>query len=117
MVVIDSLTPNDQRVGERWADLLTAFEIEEDDAKIIYAVRNALLHGYYLPKPEDALGRKVVMTPDRSAFALDTETPGIARLSVPVFCSHMVERIALQGRSRWDTSMIWTGAPLDWDGG
>ena len=116
MVVLDSLTPSDQQVGERWVELLTVHEIDADDALIVYAIRNALLHGYGIPKPEKALGRRVIMTPDPLAPALDTDTLGVARLSVPVFCSHLVERIALQGRSRWDTSMIWTGAPLDWTG-
>ena len=107
MIVLDSLTgTEDREVTDRWLDLLDEHGIEDEDARIIYAVRRSLLHGYGLPKPELVDGRRAVMiaVPDR--YAVDTEEPGVAYFNVPVFCSRLVERVAFQAYNRWDASLV-----------
>lgn len=64
-----------------------------------------MLHGYGVPRPEDTADRNVVFTNDTTAYALDTSHPGVALLSVPVFCSHLVERIAAAVPELWDSSL------------
>jgi hypothetical protein len=63
-----------------------------------------LLHGYGPPKPAKSYGRKVLLTDDRAAYALDTSRPGRALVSVPVFCGRMVERIAVEARATGTTA-------------
>jgi hypothetical protein len=86
--------------------LLTDHAISEDDAKILYALRCSLLHGYGPPKPKDSCNRKVLLTDYADTYALDTSQTGRAILSVPVFCSRLVERIAAEVPGDWDESLI-----------
>jgi hypothetical protein len=106
MIVLDTLSGTSRPVWTRFKNLLTAHEVEPEDADIVWGVRNALLHGYGVPKPDDAADRNVVFTDDTTAYALDTSHPGVALLSVPVFCSHLVERIAAAVPEQWDPSLI-----------
>jgi hypothetical protein len=106
MVVLDTLSGDDPKVGARWERLLTAHGVSTDDARIIYKLRCSLLHGYGLPQPKDVLGRKVVITPDRDAYALDTSKDGLAVVSVPAFCGCLVERIVAEAPDDWDISLI-----------
>jgi hypothetical protein len=110
MIVLDTLSGPSAGVGDRWRRLLTRHEISADDADIIYALRCSLLHGYGLPHPHKAHGRKVYLTPYRDACAVDTTASGRALVSVPVFCGRLVERIAAESPSDWDTSTIDTDA-------
>jgi hypothetical protein len=50
-----------------------------------------------------ARGRKVYL---RDACAVETSADGRALVSVPVFCGRLVERIAAEAPSDWDTSTI-----------
>jgi hypothetical protein len=107
MIVLDTLTGSTERgVGRRWGRLLTSHGISDEDAVIIYKMHNSLLHGYGIPKPSDTGGRTVLLIPDPSTYALDTTQDGWALLSVPVFCGRLVERIAAETPSTWDTSLI-----------
>jgi hypothetical protein len=108
MIVLDTLSGSSRRVGERWKRMLVEHRISEDDADIIYAFRCSLLHGYGPPKPGAIGERKLLLTDDRAAFALDTSRSDLVWLSVPVFCGHLVERIAAEKPDGWDTSMIST---------
>ena len=90
----------------RWARLLTGHGITAPDAAIIYALRCSLLHGYGLPKPSAADGRRVLLSNDANAYALDTDNEGIAKVSVHVFCGQLVERIAAEAGDAWDDSLI-----------
>ena len=112
MIVLDSMTGSTGEVGERWRRLLTKRSISSQDADLIYAIRNAVLHGYYFPKPAKAAGRIVVYTGSQDAPALDTETDGHAQLSVPIFCGRLVERVAAESSDSWDTSLISTNYQL-----
>jgi hypothetical protein len=51
MIVLDTLTREDEGVADRWKRLLSAHEVSEEDADIIYALRNSMLHGYGVPRP------------------------------------------------------------------
>ena len=82
------------------------------DAKIVYALRCSLLHGYGPPKPETSSGLTVLLTNDHDAYALDTSRDGLALVSVPVFCGRLVERIAAEAPGNWDDSLIDTHYPL-----
>jgi hypothetical protein len=107
MIVLDTLTGDSSGdVGGKWTRLLTAHGVEEDDARTIYALRCALLHGYGLPKPEHASGRTVLLTRDAAGYALDTSREGFALVSVPVFCGRLVERIAAAAWMDWDKTLI-----------
>jgi hypothetical protein len=106
MIVLDTLSGDDGNVGDRWRSLLTNHGISEHDADIVYALRCSLLHGYGPPMPEKSRGRKVLLTNDCAAYALDTFQPGRALVSVPVFCGRLVERIAAEAPSGWDDSLI-----------
>ncbi len=106
MIVLDTLSGSESPVGQRWTRLLTANGISESDATVIYAVRNALLHGYGPPDPGRTGGRTVVFTNDPHGYAVDTAQPGLAVVSVPVFCSHLVERIAAAVPDAWDVSEV-----------
>jgi len=79
MTVLDTLSGDEDkaRTGERWAQLLTDHGVSGEDAKIIYALRCSLLHGYGLPTAEKACGRRVVLTPDRDGQAIDTSKDGL----------------------------------------
>lgn len=114
MTVLDSLTPEGEGFGVRFRRLLTTHGVESDDANAIAALRNSLLHGYGLPKSEKVHGRRMVLTPEHDAFALDTRFKGFAVLSVPVFCARLVERIINAAPDAWDTSLIETNAPQIW---
>lgn len=103
MIVLDTLAGNGSTDWERWERLLTTHGVDLDDAFIIYKFRNSLLHGYGIPKVS---GTRVYATGDHDAYALGTDTPRKAVLSVPVFCGRLVERIAYVGRAHWDTSLI-----------
>jgi hypothetical protein len=111
MIVLDTLSGNSTQVKRRWVDLLSAHQVSEHDAKILYATRNAVLHGYGLPAQEKAEQCRVLLTGDTSAYAVDTDTKGLAVISVPVFCSRLVERIASAVPDDWDISEINTGLP------
>ncbi len=107
MIVLDSLSgPGRDDVKKRWMRLLTGHDICEDDAAIIYELRCSVLHGYGFPRPAMTFGRVVVLSDDVNAYALDTDDEGIATLSVPVFCSRLVERIAAEAVGGWDDSLI-----------
>jgi hypothetical protein len=112
MIVLDTLSGDDHDVGGRWERLLTRHKVSPDDAKIVYALRCSLLHGYGPPKPAKSCGRKVLLTDDRAAYALDTSRPGRALVSVPVFCGRLVERIAAEAPGDWDDSLIDTNYRL-----
>jgi hypothetical protein len=105
MVVLDTLSGSGP-VGDRWERLLTTHGIERDDAVLIYKLRCSLLHGYGLPKPTAVGGRSVLITPDTTAYAVDTSEPSRALVSVPVFCGRLVERIAAAVPQSWDLSLI-----------
>jgi hypothetical protein len=107
MIVLDSLSGGpDEPLGARWTRLLTGHKISNEDTAIIYALRCSLLHGYGFPKPAATFGRVVLLSGDLSAFALDTDDDGIARVSVPIFCGRLVERIAAEAVDGWDNSLI-----------
>lgn len=111
MVVLDSLT-SESGVGKRWRSLLTSHDVSAEDADVIYAVRNSVLHGYGPPKPEKVRGRRVVFTGNLDACALDTDRADLAMLSVPVFCGSLVERVAAATPESWDMSLVDTNLPL-----
>jgi hypothetical protein len=107
MIVLDSLSGGpDEPAGMRWTRLLTGHDISDPDAAIIYALRCSLLHGYGFPKPAATSDRVVLLSSDVNAYALDTDDDGIARVSVPVFCGRLVERIAAEAVDGWDKSLI-----------
>jgi len=105
MIVLDTLSGTSTPVRDRFTKLLTDHEIESEDADIFWGIRNALLHGYGDPKPGKAAFRNVAFINDPDAYALDTRQPGVALLSVPVFCGHLVERIAAAVPEQWDISL------------
>ncbi len=106
MVVLDRLSGDSPGVGDRWTRLLTDHEVSEDDAKILYALRCSLLHGYELPKPDKSCGRTVLLTDDPAAYAVDTSRDGLALVSVPVFCGRLVERIAAEVPGGRDEGLV-----------
>jgi hypothetical protein len=106
MIVLDTLSGDNPKVSRRWRRLLTGHGLSDDDAKVVYALRCSLLHGYYPPKPEHANGRKVLLSEDRDAYALDTSQDGLALVSVPIFCARLVERIVVEALDQWDVSLI-----------
>jgi len=106
MVVLDTLSGTSKPVWARFKKLLTDHNIEPDDADILWSCRNALLHGYGVPKPAHVGNRNVLFTDDADAYALDTSHPQLVLLSVPVFCSHLVERLAAAVPDQWDRSLI-----------
>jgi hypothetical protein len=106
MIVLDTLSGDGGKVGDRWERLLADHGLSDHDAEIVYALRCSLLHGYGPPKAEKSFGRKVLLTNDRAAFALDTSRDDRALVSVPVFCGRLVERIAAEAPGDWDDSLI-----------
>lgn len=111
MIVLDTLSGNaNEKVGKRWRRLLKQHGIPRRDADIIYALRNSLLHGYGPPK--QVSGRRVILTPDQNAFAIDTSHAKKALISVPVFCRCLVERIASEAPNTWDVSEVDTNFEL-----
>jgi hypothetical protein len=112
MIVLDTLSGDDATVGDRWKLLLTRHGLSAHDAEIVYALRCSLLHGYGPPKPEKSCGRKVLLSDDRDAYALDTSQDGLALVSVPVLCARLVERIVVDAPDEWDVSLIDTAYHL-----
>jgi hypothetical protein len=111
MTVLDTLSGSGP-VGDRWNRLLTSHGVTADDARIIYKLRCSLLHGYGPPKPSDVNGRTVLLTPDATAYAVDTSQTDRVLVSVPVFCGRLVERIAHAAPHNWDASLIDTDIEL-----
>jgi hypothetical protein len=111
MVVLDTLSGETAGVWARWKQLLTSHGISESDAKLIYQLRCSLLHGYGLPRPDNVGGQNVVLTPSRTGFAVDTPRPDMAAVSVPLFCSLLVERIAAAAPDDWDVASINVNLP------
>jgi hypothetical protein len=113
MVVLDTLSGNAKKVGERFQGLLVRQGVPEDDAAAVYELRCSLLHGYGLPESNKIGGRRLVLTADWSSPAVDsTSDPGEIAISVPIFCSHLVERIAFAAQADWDETLIDTSATL-----
>lgn len=112
MIVLDTLTGSSGKTADRWKHLLTSNGVSKGDAKIIYMMRCSLLHGYGPPKSSDVGGRRMFLTPDPTAFALDTSSDGLALLSVPVFCGYLVERLVTEAKDDWDKSLIDTNFRL-----
>jgi hypothetical protein len=106
MIVLDTLSGDDDDVGLRWKRLLTDHGLSAHDAEIVYGLRCALLHGYGPPKPAMSCGRKVLLSDDRATYAVDTSRDGHAVVSVPVLCGRLVERIATEVPGDWDDSLI-----------
>jgi len=110
MIVIDTLSgdPSTGSAQSRWLALLKANHVPEVDALVLYRVRNALLHGYGIPKKTDPRlgGREVFLSGDTKGFAVDTSATGRAVVSVPVFCGRLVERVAASVPSSWDITEI-----------
>ena len=74
---------------------------------MIYRLRCSVLHGYGLPassRPELHY-RHLVATDEPKAHALE-EREKEWRLSVPVFYSRLVERIAFEARNDWDVKLL-----------
>ena len=81
----------------------------EDDALVSYALRCSILHGYGPPKASaypDMKGRRLLLTRDAAAPAINTDHPGLVWVSVPAFCGRLVERIAFEARDRWDGTLV-----------
>jgi hypothetical protein len=108
MTVPDTLSGEGDadKVKKRWVRLLTDHGVSAEDAKIIYALRCSLLHGYGLPTAEKACGRRVVLSSDRDGQPIDTSKDGLAVLSVRAFCKELVERIAAEAPDDWDASGV-----------
>ncbi|GID29135.1 hypothetical protein [Paractinoplanes brasiliensis] len=106
MVVLDTLTSTADDVNRRWVQLLTNHGVPDHDARVIYAVRNSILHGYGPPRPEKAENRTVRFIGDPAAHAVDTRTPRVALINVPAFCSRLVERIAAKSSTTWNTEEL-----------
>jgi hypothetical protein len=113
MIVLDTLAgkpgENVREQGKRFRRLLTDHQVEQMDAEITYAVRCSLLHGYGIPGPsaEGAHDRRIVLTPATDeAYAIDTDRPGLALLSVPVFCCRLTERVAAEASASWDETLV-----------
>jgi len=54
----------------------------------------------------------VLLTNDRTAYALHTSYDGVALVSVLVFWGRLVERIAAEASGHWDDSLINTNYRL-----
>jgi hypothetical protein len=108
MIVLDTLSGMANGVETRWLKLLTSHGVTSKDAELIYKVRCSLLHGYGPPKKVG--NRRVYLTQDQDAYALDTSRKAL--LSVPVFCRTLVERIAFEAHGLWDVSEIDTNFEL-----
>ncbi|MDG4834822.1 hypothetical protein O7627_36760 [Solwaraspora sp. WMMD1047] len=107
MTVLDTLTSGTEKVGQRWSNLLTSHDVTEADAKLIYALRCSLLHGYGPPKASaGTANRHMLLTADPHAYAVDTSRAGVALVSVPVFCGRLVERIVFAAWEDWDQELV-----------
>jgi len=106
MIVLDSLSGEARGASTRFKNLLVEHSIDPDDASLLWMIRNSLLHGYGLPKLAETGGRRVAFIDAAGGYALDTRDPDEIRLSIPVFCAQLVERIAAAVPDRWDTSLI-----------
>ncbi len=112
MVVLDTLSGNTGNVGERFQALLAQHGVPPADAAIIYRLRCSLLHGYGLPSRDQLDGRKIALTNNWDDPAVDTSDADQIRVSVPVFCGFLVERIARAAGNGWDDQLIDTGATI-----
>jgi hypothetical protein len=112
MIVLDTLSGDGGDDRGRWVRLLRNHGLSTHDAEIVFRLRCSLLHGYYPPKPEHTNGRRVLLSDDRDAYALDTSQVGLALVSVPVFCARLVERIVVEAPDEWDVSLIDTAYHL-----
>ena len=109
LVVLDTLTgPGTKDVGKKWLRLLTDHGIHERDADAIYKLRCSMVHGYGIPLLGD--GRNVQLTAYQHGYAVDTESPDVISVSVPVFCRCLVERVAYEAGDQWDETLIDTRA-------
>lgn len=108
MIVLDTLSgePQGIGVGTRFKGLLTSHDVSEDDATFVYALRNSLLHGYGLPKPSKVENKRTVLTADTDGYAIDSSQADVVIVSVPAFCSRLVERIAFEAKDEWDHGLI-----------
>ncbi len=113
MIVLDTLAGKPgvdvREQGKRFRRLLTDHQVGQMDADITHALRCSLLHGYGIPGPnaEGAHGRRIVLTPATDeAYAIDTDRPELALLSVPVFCCRLAERIAAKASASWDETLV-----------
>ena len=113
MVVLDTLAGDTSggRVQELFEQLLKDHGIEPDDARTIYRLRCSILHGYGLPTTGQLGGRRAIITDERHAVALDSDVKGRIVVSIPVFCAHLVERIAFEAPANWDATQIDTQYP------
>ncbi|MGW4130895.1 hypothetical protein [Amycolatopsis japonica] len=94
--------------------MLTAHGITAEDARYIYEFRCELHHAYGIPNPVKLDGRALFATPSPDAYAVDTQRADRVVLSVPVFCGHLVERIAHDAAPTWPgTSQINTNMAPD----
>jgi len=112
MVVLDTLSGQGSGVWARWKRLLTEHGVTEVDARLIYGFRCSLLHGYGLPRREQTGGLGVVTTGRRRGYAIDTSGRDLVDLSVPLFCSLLVERIAVEAADDWDVTLIDVNKPI-----
>jgi hypothetical protein len=112
MIVLDTLSGEGGNDRGRWVRLLRNHGLSTHDAEIVFKLRCSLLHGYYPPKPEHIYGRRVLLSDDTDAYALDTSQDGLAWISVPVFCARLVERVAVEAPDEWDVSLIDTAYHL-----
>jgi hypothetical protein len=106
MIVLDTLSGQGKDDRGRWVRLLRNHGLSTHDAEIVFKLRCSLLHGYHPPKQQHTNGRRVLLTDDRDAYALDTSQDGLAWVSVPVFCARLVERIVVEAPDEWDVSLI-----------
>lgn len=107
MTILDTLSGDSRNdVRGRWERFLTSHGISKKDAHVIYMLRNSLLHGYGVPKPSEIYKRRLLLTDDATAFAVDTRQDSLVNVSVPVFCGNLVECISAQSPQGWDTSLI-----------
>jgi hypothetical protein len=106
-------------IGKRFKAFLVAHQINKNDAHFIWMLRCSLLHGYGRPKEEDTHNRPMHLTQRLDTYALNSDKtlPGKRiELSVPVFCGHLVERIASEvPPEQWDNSLIDTIDTIDTD--
>jgi hypothetical protein len=108
MIILDVLSR--QRKGkqeDRWVKLLIDHSIPELDARIIYALRNSLLHEYFLPTytgPDVGI-LQIVLTGDRNGYAVDTSGVPVL-VSAPVFCGSLVEHLAFVVPISWTKPLV-----------
>jgi len=57
-----------------------------------------------------------MLTDEQNVYAVNTEDDGVVKISVPVFCRCLVERIVSEAPDDWDVAAVATHVPLA-DGG